>query len=159
MEHLGPDFWQRKEVILTKEFDTYDKEKATVRHEEVFNTFPCQNKEIDAVKKQFSVLSEKLSVLEQIDSFTDAQISAEAVKAIKDSIAFLERKIDNKITDDDNFKKFQFFQNSCTEQRSRSWTVRISNYWSPHCREKITMFNRVAGFLTSYGGALLKKLL
>ena len=32
------------------------------------------------------------------------------------------------------------FQNSCREQRSRSWSIRISNFQSPHCREKITMF-------------------
>ena len=136
----GPDFWAKMEVIISKKFDTYDKEKAKVRHNELFNNFASQKKEIDAVKKQFSVLSEKISTLEQIDGFKDAKIAAETIKAIQDSITALERKTVNKITDDDNFKLFQLFQNSCREQRSRSWTARISNYQSPHCREKITMY-------------------
>ena len=139
-EQTTPDFWKQMEVIFDKKFEEYDNHKAKVRHEKVLNTILTQNIEIDAVKKQFSDLSEKISVLEQIDSFKDAQISAVTLKAIKDSIAVLERKFETQATLDNNFKRYQMFQNSCREQRSRSWSIRISNFQSPHCREKITMF-------------------
>ena len=139
-EQTTPDFWKQMEVIFDKKFEEYDNHKAKVRHEKVLNTISTQNIEIDAVKKQFSDLSEKISVLEQIDSFKDAQISAVTLKAIKDSIAVLETKFETQATLDNNFKRYQMFQNSCREQRSRSWSIRISNFQSPHCREKITMF-------------------
>ena len=140
-EQSSPAFWERMEVIFDKKFEEYDKNKAKVRHEEVFNTISSHKKEIDAVKKQFSELSDKISVLEQIDNFKDAQLSAETLKAIKDSIAVLQSKFECQAKNDDNFKRYSFFQNSCREQRSRSWSLRVTNFQSPHSREKITMLS------------------
>ena len=66
---LGPEYWSKMQATISSSIDTYDKEKAKVRHDELFNNFANQKKEIEAVKKQFSALSEKISSLEQIDSF------------------------------------------------------------------------------------------
>ena len=131
----GADFWAKMEVIISKKFDTYDKEKAKVRHNELFNNFASQKKEIDAVKKQFSVLSEKISTLEQIDGFKDAKIAAETIKAIQDSITALERKTVNKITDDDNFKCSNYFR-IAVENRGPGAGQPASPTTSPHTAER-----------------------
>ena len=124
--------------MLTKRFEEYDDKTAKVRHKEVFDKFSKQNEEIEAVKNQFNSLNEKL---ENIDGFKNAGLSASTLKTLKDSIAALETKVNTLNLDNINYKKFQYFQNSCREQRSRSWSCRISGYQAPHSRERITMYH------------------
>ncbi len=143
----SPDFWKKMDKMLTKRFDEYDDQTAKVRHKEVLNTISRQNEEIEAVKSQFNSLNQTIV---NIDSFKNAELSASTLKALKDSITALETKVDTlnsaletKVntlnSDNTNYKKFQYFQNSCREQRSRNWSCRISGFQAPHTRERITM--------------------